>query len=238
LFSENQPIFFSSFELLLDPGLGLKFPPGGGIIIQTGVNDFIDLDYPGGQPTARIPPGMYISPRDLCLVIVTALEADTGFTGWVCTFGIGESSGSRLSGRFTLGNDTGAFTFTFLFGTGPNAAKSIGPTLGFAAADFSDVKVAEGPPLFGTDGAVTGVDPQVMLRMSNDGGKTWGTEMMRSTGKVGEYGKRVRWDRLGRARRRVFEISTSDPVPYRITGATIQLGQGVKGGQQQQQASQ
>jgi hypothetical protein len=75
-----------------------------------------------------------------------------------------------------------------------------------------------------------------MLRMSNDGGKTWGTEMMRSTGKVGEYGKRVRWDRLGRARRRVFEISTTDPGPYRITGATIQLGQGVKGAQQQAQA--
>jgi hypothetical protein len=238
LFSENQPIFFSSFELLLDPGLGLKFPPGGGIIIQTGVNDVIDVTAGGGALSfvVRVPPGLYYTPRQLCLAIVTVCEADTGITGWVCTFGIGETSGSRLSARFTLGNTTTLFLITVDFGTGPNVAISIGPTLGFAAADFAGVETASGPPLFGSDGAVNGVDPQVMLRMSNDGGKTWGTEMMRSTGKIGEYGKRVRWDRLGRARRRVFEISTSDPVPYRITGATIQLGQGVKGAQQQAQA--
>jgi hypothetical protein len=169
------------------------------------------------------------------LVIVTALDA-TEWGPWFCTFGIGETSGSRLSGRFTLGTTFTFLSVQFMFGTGPNLARSIGPTLGFAVSDFAEVKTAEGPPLFGSDGTVDGVNPQVMLRMSNDGGKTWGTEMMRSTGKIGEYGKRVRWDRLGRARRRVFEISTSDPVPYRITGATIQLGQGVKGAQQQAQA--
>jgi hypothetical protein len=203
----------------------LKFPPGGGIVIQKRVNDFIDLSIAGFPFTVRIPAGVYATPEALALAIFTALET-TGFPGWVCSF---------ADGRFTLGNTTTFIPILFLFSTGPNVGNDIGPTLGFTPADF-DVRTAEGPPLFGIDGAVEGVDPQVMLRFSNDGGKTWGTELMRSTGKVGEYGKRVRWERLGRARRRVFEISTSDPVPYRITGAAIELGQPVKGAQQQRQA--
>lgn len=74
-----------------------------------------------------------------------------------------------------------------------------------------------------------GSDPQVMLRMSNDGGKTWGAELQRSAGKIGEYNKRVRWDRLGSARRRVFEVAVSDPIPWRLTAAYLTLGQGVQG---------
>lgn len=67
-----------------------------------------------------------------------------------------------------------------------------------------------------------GSNPQVMLRMSNDGGKTWGNELWRSAGKIGEYSKRVRWNRCGQARRRVFEVSVSDPIPWRITAAYLQ----------------
>jgi hypothetical protein len=66
-----------------------------------------------------------------------------------------------------------------------------------------------------------GEDPQVMLRLSNDGGKTWGPEMMRSAGKIGEYERRVRWNRMGSGRRRVFEVSVSDPIPWRLTGAYL-----------------
>lgn len=66
-----------------------------------------------------------------------------------------------------------------------------------------------------------GSDPQVMMRFSDDGGKNWSTERQASVGKVGEYSKRVNWSRLGAARRRVFEVSVSDPVPYRVTGAYL-----------------
>jgi hypothetical protein len=66
-----------------------------------------------------------------------------------------------------------------------------------------------------------GADPQVMLRLSNDGGKTWGPEMMRSAGKIGEYSRRVRWNRCGSGRRRVFEVSVSDPIPWRLTAAYL-----------------
>ena len=61
--------------------------------------------------------------------------------------------------------------------------------------------------------------PQVMLRLSNDGGKTWPVETWSSAGEVGEYNKRVKWHRLGAARRRVFEVSVTDDIPWRLTGA-------------------
>ena len=74
-----------------------------------------------------------------------------------------------------------------------------------------------------------GSDPQVMLRISNDGGKTWGAELLRSAGKMGEYTKRVIWHRLGAGRRRVFEVSVSDPIPWRLTAAYLTFGQSPNG---------
>lgn len=68
-----------------------------------------------------------------------------------------------------------------------------------------------------------GVDPQVMLQMSNDGGKTWGIERWRSAGKIGEYGTRVVWNRLGQARRRVFKVVMTDPIPVRLLAAYLQM---------------
>ena len=71
-------------------------------------------------------------------------------------------------------------------------------------------------------GQTPGADPQVMLRISNDGGKTWVAESWRSAGRVGEYLQRVDWNRLGCARRRVFEISVTDPVPWRVVNAFLE----------------
>lgn len=81
------------------------------------------------------------------------------------------------------------------------------------------------PALGLSDSTAQGYDPQVMLRFSNDGGKTWSQEMWRSAGKIGEYFKRVRWNRLGAGRRRVFEVSTSDPMAWKLTGAYLALSQ-------------
>lgn len=66
-----------------------------------------------------------------------------------------------------------------------------------------------------------GNNPQVMLRQSNDGGKTWGNERVRGAGMTGQYGRRVRWNRCGAARRRVFEVSVTDPIPWRLTAAYL-----------------
>lgn len=68
-----------------------------------------------------------------------------------------------------------------------------------------------------------GSDPQVMLRVSDDGGRTWGSERWASAGKIGEYKTRVIWFRLGSARDRVFEVSVSDPIPWRLVGAYLDV---------------
>lgn len=68
-------------------------------------------------------------------------------------------------------------------------------------------------------------DPMVMLRWSQDGGHTWSSEHWRSAGKVGEYKTRVRWRRLGQARRRVYEIAVSDPVPWQFIDAYLETSQ-------------
>lgn len=71
-----------------------------------------------------------------------------------------------------------------------------------------------------------GSDPQVMLRISKDGGRRWGSERMRSIGAIGKYKTRVIWRKCGRARDFLFEVSGSDPVKAAILGAGIIPRQG------------
>ena len=74
--------------------------------------------------------------------------------------------------------------------------------------------------------ATPGVNPQVMLRWSDDGGHTWSNEHWAPIGKIGEYYKRVFWRRLGmtlKLRDRVYEISGTDPVKIDIMGAELIL---------------
>jgi len=66
-----------------------------------------------------------------------------------------------------------------------------------------------------------GEDPQLMLRWSDDGGQTFGNEHWISAGRQGAYSARAIWRRLGMARDRVFEVSVSDPIPWRIVDAYI-----------------
>ncbi|HMN09306.1 MAG TPA: hypothetical protein PKC83_11020 [Gemmatimonadaceae bacterium] len=70
-----------------------------------------------------------------------------------------------------------------------------------------------------------GEDPTVTLRYSNDGGKTWATAGDRTadSGAQGQYRTRVFWLRLGSARQRVFEVVMSDPAPWRLVGAFLDL---------------
>lgn len=68
-----------------------------------------------------------------------------------------------------------------------------------------------------------GVDPVVILRISNDGGKTFGAELPRTIGRVGEYDHRTRWNRCGQGRRRVWEVVVTDPEPWRATGCYMKV---------------
>ncbi len=70
------------------------------------------------------------------------------------------------------------------------------------------------------------VDPQVVLRWSGDGGLTWSNEYQRSLGAAGEYDTLVRWQHLGQARRRQFEVSTTARVPVTLVDAYLRLDKG------------
>jgi hypothetical protein len=67
-------------------------------------------------------------------------------------------------------------------------------------------------------GLSTGLDPQAMLQFSKDGGNVWSSEYWRSVGKVGEYGYRTVWHRLGSGYRRMYRITLTDPVKWQIRG--------------------
>lgn len=71
-----------------------------------------------------------------------------------------------------------------------------------------------------------GSDPQVMLRWSDDRGKTWSNEHWQSMGAIGNHGIQVKWNRLGINRNsetcgRVWELSGTDPVKIVLTGVEV-----------------
>lgn len=69
------------------------------------------------------------------------------------------------------------------------------------------------------DGAGQPRDPEVLLRWSNDSTKNWSNEYTLKCGQTGNYGVRAIKRMLGRGRNRVWEVSGSDPIPWRIADA-------------------
>jgi PKD repeat protein len=150
------------------------------------------------------------------LTIDFADTSSPDITSWLWMFGDGATSTSQNpSHTYTT---EGTFVVT-LQATGPSGTVTFQDlvTVGSTVSEWTqpDPAYAEFP----------GTDPRVMLRISNDAGRTWITEQWRSAGRVGEYDRRVRWNRLGSARRRVFEVSVTDPVPWRVTGAYLKANQ-------------
>ena len=74
--------------------------------------------------------------------------------------------------------------------------------------------------------APPGVNPQAMLRWSDNGGSTWSNEHWTSIGAIGAYQNRARWRRLGWSRDRVFEVVVTDPVKAVIISANLKASAG------------
>lgn len=68
-----------------------------------------------------------------------------------------------------------------------------------------------------------GSDPQIGCSFSDDGGYTFGNERLRSVGRIGEYRKRVLWQRNGQARQRVVRVAYSEPTPFAIIAADADI---------------
>lgn len=73
-----------------------------------------------------------------------------------------------------------------------------------------------------------GSDPQIMLDVSKDGGRTWGSlQRWRSMGALGSYLQRLRWHRMGKAYDWVFRVTVSDPVKRTIMAAHADVSEGI-----------
>ena len=68
-----------------------------------------------------------------------------------------------------------------------------------------------------------GNDPQAMLEYSDDGGYTWSSEIWRSVGKIGKYGWRAVWNRLGSSRQRNYRLIVTDPVKWVVLEANLEV---------------
>ena len=146
--------------------------------------------------------------------------SSSNFTSWLWTFGDGSTS--------TAENPTCMYSIDGTYVVTLTATNADGESVTFSdlvVIGLLDTGWVQPDPAYA---GCPGTDPQVMLRVSNDGGKTWISESWRSAGKTGEFYRRVRWNRLGAGRRRVFEISVTDPIPWRILGAYIH-GPGIEG---------
>lgn len=67
-----------------------------------------------------------------------------------------------------------------------------------------------------------GSDPQIMLQVSKDNGRTFGIERWKKFGKVGQYkDHRAIWRRLGQSRDFVFRWQMTDPVKFVLSGGGI-----------------
>jgi len=82
-----------------------------------------------------------------------------------------------------------------------------------------DMKVGVG--LITGHGIDNAEDPQVILDWSNDDGQTWSNEHYGSYGAIGEYSQRVKFNRLGMARRRTFRLRGSESTEIEIYSAFL-----------------
>jgi hypothetical protein len=76
----------------------------------------------------------------------------------------------------------------------------------------------------GNTGAAYGSDPQVMLEYSNDGGYSYQPiQLWGKIGKIGERLTRVKFNKLGMSRDRVFRVSITEPVKVILISASLIL---------------
>lgn len=73
-----------------------------------------------------------------------------------------------------------------------------------------------------TTGDTENVNPQAILRWSDNGGYTWSNETNAPIGRVGQYFTRVIWRRLGKSRFRIFEVTIMANIPVWMISAYIE----------------
>ena len=70
-----------------------------------------------------------------------------------------------------------------------------------------------------------GSDPVIGLRISKDGGRTFGVMKPKKLGKLGKFKKRAWWRRLGGATDFVLELTMTDPVKFTVVHGSVTTSQ-------------
>lgn len=68
-------------------------------------------------------------------------------------------------------------------------------------------------------------DHRVLICYSKDGGHTWSNWKEKDLGATGQYGKRIRIQRMGMARQWIFKIRVSSPRKHDLLKAVISAEQ-------------
>lgn len=85
-----------------------------------------------------------------------------------------------------------------------------------------DVEVGLGPTPPLVDGDGNPRPPQLSLQWSDNQGKSWSNEHILDCGYAGDFTYRVICRRLGKSRGRIYRITCTDPVPWRIADAYLE----------------
>ena len=74
-------------------------------------------------------------------------------------------------------------------------------------------------------GLPAGAVPQIGLEFSEDGGSTWSNMVNRSVGATGQRQWQANWDQLGSGYRRMYRLTMTDPIIWKITGLDFGVSQ-------------
>lgn len=126
--------------------------------------------------------------------------------------------GDSITGKIFYLDSTNAYDYDVIIKR-QRTCQHFQQNLSYQTVNSLQIDVESGMGL--TDGQ--GEDPQLMLQVSRDGGKTYGAEMWRSAGKIGKYPNRALWRRLGTDRVFTYRLQKTDPTKMAILGAIADI---------------
>ncbi len=206
--NSQKRVFFSSLQVYLEAGLGATPPLAGQSLLP---RYFYLADISGrvwrvgvndfGLPeTNPAPPGA---------TATRIFLSDNGPNNTSWELGVNVFGNLTTTSIAYFGNYVNTITL---------ATTSTTYEVGIQVTEFGLLQTFPGVPVYRA--------PEIELRWSNDGGHVWSNPYAVGVGKAGEYQARSIWRRLGQGRNRVFEISVSDPIPWRIVDCEIELESG------------
>ena len=75
----------------------------------------------------------------------------------------------------------------------------------------------------GNDGGAAGANPLITIRISRDGGATFGPALEMQAGAIGQYGLMTYLNRLGYARNFVIWVRCTDPCLWQVINAELDV---------------